>query len=177
MHPGLDLGLLLLRLLLGGLIAAHGAQKLFGWFSGHGPKGTAPIFESWGLRPGTSMVRLAAFCEITGSVLIVLGLFTPLGAAAIADTLLVAASIFWGKGIWATGGGYELPFLYAACAVVLGFTGPGAWSLDHAMGFHPGDNPIWGLAALVAAVAAAGVVVSMRQRALGRPVPSPAPGS
>ncbi len=80
-----------MRLGLATLIFGHGTQKLFGWFGGLGPVGTGVIFEKWGLRPGTRLVRLAVACELTSSMLLALGLLTPFGAAVAMGTLAVAA--------------------------------------------------------------------------------------
>jgi putative oxidoreductase len=152
----MDIGLLLLRLLLGGLLAGHGAQKMFGAFGGFGPAGTAPAFEGWGLRPGQPLVRLAATCELLAALLLVLGLLTSLGAAIALGTMLVAAWVNAAKGLWAAKGGYELPLVYGGIAVVLGFTGPGAWALDQPLGL----DALTGVGGGVAA-AACGVLVGL----------------
>ena len=98
----MDFGLLVLRLVVGPVIAAHGAQKLFGWFGGYGIAGTGGFFESIGFRPG----RLAAFAagasEFIGGLLIALGLFGPLGPAAVLAVMVVAAvSVHWQHGLFA----------------------------------------------------------------------------
>ncbi|MEU6578769.1 DoxX family membrane protein [Streptomyces sp. NPDC046805] len=132
----MDIGLLLLRLLLSGLLFGHGAQKMFGWYGGFGPKGTATVFEPWGFRPGKPLVVLAAFCEMTAAALMALGLLSALGAAMGLGTMAVAASVNVSKGIWAQAGGYELALVYGVLAAALGFTGPGQWSLDHVLGLE-----------------------------------------
>src|SRR6266446_4597794 len=85
-----DLGILFIRVLFGVAIAAHGAQKLFGWFGGYGIKGTGGFFESIGFRPGTTLAALAGLSEFAGGVLLILGLFTPFAAAAVVATMIVA---------------------------------------------------------------------------------------
>ncbi len=131
----MDLGLLLLRLVLAAILYMHATQKTLGWFSGLGLDRMAPIFESLGQRPGRHMVRLAAGCEIVGSLLIAVGIATPLGAAILAGTMMVAggASTLSKGTVWNAAGGGEYPLVLAAFAVVIGFTGPGAWSLDSAL--------------------------------------------
>ena len=164
----MDTGLLLLRLLVGGLILAHGAQKAFGAFGGHGPAGTAPIFESWGLRPGRPLVLLAAAVEILGASLLLLGLLTPLGAAMVLGVLTVAASVTAEKGLWAVKGGFELPLMYAATAGVLAFTGPGDYSLDQALGIDE-SGVATGVGALALGLVTAAVFIGYARRHLARP--------
>ncbi|MFE5852987.1 DoxX family protein [Streptomyces sp. NPDC056500] len=149
----MEIGLLLLRVLLGALLFGHAAQKMFGWFRGHGPQGTGAVFETWGFRPGKPLVLLAAGCELTAAALIVLGLLTPLGAAIALGTMLVAGSVNVSKGLWAQNGGYELPLVYGGLALGLGFTGPGEWSLDHALGWEELSGVGWGAAALALGLA------------------------
>jgi putative oxidoreductase len=162
----MDLGLLLLRLVLAAILYMHAAQKTLGWFSGLGLHRMGPIFESLGQRPGHQMVRLAAVCEVGGSLLIAIGLVTPLGAAILAGTMAVAggASTLSKGTVWNAMGGGEYPFMLAAVAVVLGFTGPGAWSLDSAIGapWVPKTNAgalVIGVIVLVVAALAAGAAL------------------
>jgi putative oxidoreductase len=166
----MDLGLLLLRFALAAILYVHATQKLLGWFSGPGLERQTPVFESLGHRPGRQMVIVAATCEIFGSTLVVLGLLTPLGAAILAGTMIVAgASQSLAKGkLWNAHGGGEYALILAAFAVVLGFVGPGSWSIDGAIG-APWVNPSNGTAAItgvvvlvVAAIAAAPVLVRTR---------------
>lgn len=127
----LGLGLLIARLILGVLMAGHGAQKLFGWFGGYGIAGTAGFFENLGFRPGRLFVITAALAEVASGILIALGVLGPVGPALMLSVMIVAAvSVHWKNGIFATANGIELPLLYAAGAVALGLTGPGPFSLD-----------------------------------------------
>ena len=127
----LGTGLLLARLILGVLMVAHGGQKLFGWLGGYGLAGTAGFFEQLGFRPGRLFVVTASLSEVVSGVLIALGLFGPVGPALLLSVMIVAAiSVHWKNGVFATANGIELPLLYAAGAVALGFTGPGPFSLD-----------------------------------------------
>ncbi len=166
----MDLGLLLLRLVLAAILYMHAAQKTLGWFSGQGLHRMAPVFESLGQRPGHLMVRLAAACEVAGSLLIAVGLATPLGAAILAGTMAVAggASTMSKGTVWNAAGGGEYPLMLAAVALVLGFTGPGAWSLDKALRapWVPKSNAaaaVIGVIVLVVAALAAGAAL-MRTR-------------
>ena len=131
----MDIALLLLRLIVGVLFFAHSTQKLAGWFQGPGVAKQAGFFESLGLRPGAAMVVLAGVTELAGGVLLALGLLTPLGAVMAAGTMLVAALslvIRSGK-FWNVAGGGEYPAVLAAMALVLGFSGAGAYSIDAAL--------------------------------------------
>ncbi|HET6362113.1 MAG TPA: DoxX family membrane protein, partial [Gemmatimonadota bacterium] len=129
--------LLILRLILGLGLAAHGAQKLFGWFGGHGLAGTGGFFEGLGFRPGKAFALLAGLGEMGGGVLLALGLGGPLGPALSVLVMIVAAwSVHRQKGFFAMDGGLELPVLYATGAAAIALAGPGAWSLDAAIGLH-----------------------------------------
>jgi putative oxidoreductase len=160
----MEIGLLLIRLVVGLLLAGHGAQKLFGWFGGHGLNGTGGFMETLGLRPGTFHAAAAGMAEFGGGVLLALGLVTPLAAALVGATMVVAiVTVHWSKGIWSTNGGYELPLTYAAVAIGLAFNGAGRWSLDHAIGWNL-HGLGWGLAATaVALIGAAGIGVEIRR--------------
>jgi len=85
-----DLGILLIRVLFGVAIAAHGAQKVFGWFGGYGLKGTGGFFETLGFRPGVGFAAAAGLSEVGGGVLLTLGLLTPFGAGAVLAAMVVA---------------------------------------------------------------------------------------
>src|SRR5438309_11016586 len=105
-----DGGLLLIRAGVGGTVAAHGLQKLFGWFGGHGLDGTGGFFEQVGHRPGRMMAGAAGLSEAGGGLLLFLGLLTPLGVAMIIGVMTVASiSVHGDNGLWATNSGYELP--------------------------------------------------------------------
>lgn len=149
-----DVGLLALRIVLAVLIAGHALQKSVRWFGGGGRSQTAPVFESWGFRPGTVMVTVAAACELGGALLIVTGLAFPLGCAIVLGTMLVAASPNVKNGLWAQHGGCEVPVVYGAIAACLAITGPGEGSLDHALDLY--EQQWWvPVAAIVLGMAAA----------------------
>jgi putative oxidoreductase len=160
-------GLLIIRLGLGLILFAHGGQKLFGWFGGYGLDGTAGFFDSIGHRPGRRMAMLAGLSEAGGGVLLVLGLFTPLAAAMLIGTMIVASvSVHAQQGLWATNGGYELPLTNAFVATALAFTGAGSWSLDHAFGIPWTRGAGAGIWALALAGATAGITLTRRTKVL-----------
>lgn len=165
----MDLGLFLLRLVVGTTIAAHGAQKVFGWFGGHGPTGTAGWLESLGWRPGRFYSALNGWAEIGAGSMLALGLVTPLAAAGVIGVMVVAiAAVHWKNGFFATAGGYEFNLVLIAAAAALAFTGPGSISLDRAAGLAFGGLD-WGMAALVVGTAAGAVTLAAR-----RPAAAPA---
>lgn len=159
----METGLLVIRVALGGIMAAHGAQKLFGWFGGPGLAGTGGWLEAMGLRPDRMWAALNGLAEFAGGALLVLGLITPLGSAAVAGVMLVAiATVHWRNGFFNSNGGYEFNLLIVAVAIALAFTGPGTISIDDLAGWALA-GPEWGLAALGVSVVAAGSVLAMRR--------------
>jgi len=145
----MDTGLLVLRIVVGLLLMGHGSQKLFGWFDGHGLEGTGGFFHSLGYRPGKVFATIAGASELAGGVLLVLGLFTPLAAAAIIGVMLNAAVAVHAKnGPWITNGGWEYTAILATCAAAIAFIGPGVVSLDNAFGSYE-DGVIAGVTAIV----------------------------
>jgi putative oxidoreductase len=137
-----SLGLLLARLVLGLLMAAHGAQKLFGWFGGHGLAGTGGFFESLGFRPGRTFALAAGLAEFGGGLLLALGLLGPVGPALVLSVMIVAAlTVHRAHGLFAMTNGVEVPLLYGAGALALALTGPGAWSLDALLGLESLSTP------------------------------------
>ncbi|KAF6575368.1 DoxX family protein [Paenibacillus sp. EKM212P] len=124
-------GLLLIRLVVGLLLVGHGAQKLFGWFGGYGPKGTGSWMESIGIKPGVFMAVSAGLMELLGGALFALGLLTPLAALLITVTMLGAIFKVHGQnGIWATANGYEYPLVLIAVVIGIALTGAGSYSID-----------------------------------------------
>src|SRR5258705_9169584 len=86
----MNLGLLVIRLVVGLLLVGHGAQKLFGWFGGHGLDAAGASFEALGLGPGRRMALAAGGSEVAGGILFAVGLVTPLGAALLSAVMLTA---------------------------------------------------------------------------------------
>jgi len=130
-------GLLIGRLVLGLGIAAHGSQKLFGWFGGYGLNGTGGFFEQLGFHPGRTFAAAAGAGELVGGLLVALGLFGPVGPALMLSVVVVAViAVHWKNGFFASANGIELPFLYAAGGVALALVGPGRFSLDALLGLE-----------------------------------------
>ena len=161
-----DAGLLALRILLAALLFGHAMQKSAGWFGGGGRSKTAPVFESWGFRPGHVMVTAAAAAELVGAALIVTGLAFPLGCAIVIGTMIVAASPNAKNGLWAQQGGCEVPVFYGALAAGLSITGPGQASLDHALELY--TYQWWMPVAAIVVGVAASVPPIVRSRQLLR---------
>ena len=148
----MNLGLLVLRVVIGLLFFGHGTQKLFGWFGGHGLAGTGGFFESMGFPSGKRQAFLAGLFEAAGGLLIALGLFVPFAAAALTAVMLVAVvKVHFAKGIWATEGGFEYNAVLAAAVFALAGVGAGKWSLDHVFSFSE-HGAGWALAALGAGI-------------------------
>jgi putative oxidoreductase len=164
----MEFGLLLVRFAVGLTLAAHGAQKLFGWFGGYGLTGTGGWLESVGFRPGRRHALLAGLTEFGGGLLFALGLATPLAAALVASVMLVAAVIAHVKnGFFSTAGGYEYNLVLGVTALGIAFTGPGALSIDALFGYGTGGVAS-GLAAIVIAVV--GATGQLASRRLPEPV-------
>ena len=129
----LNLGLLVIHLIFGMVMVAHGAQKLFGWFGGYGLAGSGGFFESLGFRPGRTFAAAAALSEFVGGWLFALGLLGPVGPALILAVMLVASiSVHWRNGLFAATNGVEVPLLYATAVVGVALIGFGSYSLDAA---------------------------------------------
>jgi putative oxidoreductase len=158
----MEFGLLVLRLAIGLTLAAHGAQKLFGWFGGYGLDGTGQFLEGLGFHPGRRHAFMAGLTEFGGGLLLAFGLLTPIGAALAASVMLVAAvTVHVKQGFFNANGGYEFPLVLGLAALSVAFTGPGAFSIDALLGLSNGGL-FWGVAATI--VAAAGAAVQLAQR-------------
>ncbi len=129
-----DVGLLLLRVVVGVTFSLHGMQKLFGWFGGGGFDGTAEWFASLGFGNGRAATAMAGGSEIAGGLGLALGLLTPLSAAAMIGTMTTAALVNNAEnGFWSASKGWELNGYLIAVAWVVATTGAGAHSLDAAL--------------------------------------------
>jgi putative oxidoreductase len=162
-----DVGLLLMRLGVGAVLMAHGAQKLFGLFGGGGIEGTAADMESMGFEPGRESAIAAGLGESCGGALLALGLATPAAGAAAAGTMAAAAAVNWDNGLFTRKGGYELPLLLCLGAAGLGLTGAGTLSVDDATG-HVLDRPWLAAAAFVGTASVAAGVIGRRSRTVAR---------
>ena len=131
------LGLLVLRLVIGLIVTAHGLQKLFGWWGGPGMKGWVGAMNRMRIRPAAPWAWMSALAEILGGIGLAVGLLTPLPSLAIAASMLVAiALVHWPRGFWATKGGYEFNLAILAGIAAIALTGPGSYSLDTALRIH-----------------------------------------
>jgi putative oxidoreductase len=168
-----DLGLLLLRLGVGGALFAHGSQKLFGWFGGGGIEGTAQFLGSAGFEPPKLNATLAGAGEAGSGVLLALGLGTGPAAAAAAGTMVTAGTVHAPSGFFNQGGGYELPATYALAATALAMTGPGRISVDHATRYALSRPALTWLAYVGVLGAAAYTIWSRRQTLADRGAEEP----
>ncbi|MER5790170.1 DoxX family membrane protein [Streptomyces sp. NPDC001980] len=162
-----DVGLLLLRLGTGGVLAAHGAQKLFGRFGGGGIEGTGRFMESVGYAPGRPSALAAGLAEAGGGTLLALGLATPAAGAAAAGAMAGATALHRPNGFFAAEGGYEYAATLGLATAGLAVAGPGRLSLDHACG-HVFDRGWMVPAALGVTAAVTAVVIGARNRRVRR---------
>ena len=131
----LGIGLLLVRVVIGLIMAAHGAQKLLGWFGGYGLRGTGEFFVQLGFQPGPAFAAAASISEITSGLLVAFGFLGPIGPALMISVMIVAAvTVHWEHGLFAMNNGIELPLLYGIGALGLALTGFGQYSLDNWLG-------------------------------------------
>jgi putative oxidoreductase len=163
-----DLGLLLIRVVLGLIFAAHGAQKLFGWFGGYGLAGTGGFLESLGFRPGKMYATAAGLSEFTGGLLFALGFLGPVGSALMLSVMIVAMITVHRKNpFFVSTNGIEHPLVFATVAVGIALTGPGRYSLDQALGDYRLLTPTVTLIVL-----ALGVIGAFANLATRRPAPA-----
>ena len=131
----LSIGLLVVRVVIGLIMAAHGAQKLLGWFGGYGLRGTGQFFVQLGFQPGPAFAAAASISEIVSGLLVALGFLGPIGPALMISVMIVAAmTVHWEHGLFAANNGIELPLLYGAVAFGLALTGFGEYSVDALLG-------------------------------------------
>lgn len=127
----IDIGLLIIRLVIGVLFIGHGAQKLFGLFGGYGLKGTGGWMESIGMKPGVTMALFAGLAEFIGGIMFAAGILTPLASIMIVGTMIMAiVKVHGPNGLWATANGYEYNLTLIAVAVGIALIGPGQYALD-----------------------------------------------
>ncbi|PKR85153.1 DoxX family protein [Heyndrickxia camelliae] len=126
-----DLGLLLIRIMIGIVFFFYGTQKLFGWFGGYGIKGTGGWFESIGIKPGNAVAVLSGLGELVSGLLFILGVFLPVGAVIILIIMLGAiVKVHGPKGFANGAGGYEYNLVLIVVVIGLALIGPGQYSLD-----------------------------------------------
>ena len=123
-----------IRVGAGAIFAAHGAQKLFGWFGGYGLEGTAGWMASIGLEPGYALAALAGSAEFFGGLLLILGLLVRPAALVLAVTMLVAiVSVHLANGLFMSNNGYEFALALLVISVGLALRGAGSYSADRAL--------------------------------------------
>lgn len=168
----MDLGLLVLRLVVGLTLAAHGAQKLFGWFGGYGLAGTGGFMEQLGFHPGKRAALMAGLSEAVGGLLLALGAATPLAATLIVGVMSVAiATVHLPKGFFNHLGGFEYLMVLSTVAVSVVLAGPGRFSIDAWLGREVA-GVAWALGALI--VGLAGGLLQLVSR---HPAPQEQPGT
>ena len=158
----LNIGLLILRIVLGLIFVGHGSQKLLGFFGGAGLKGTIQWIGSMGLRPSWFWGLVASLSEFGGGLLLALGFLSPIGSLGIIAAMMVAIiQVHLPHGFWNTKGGIEFPLTNIAAALALAFTGPGKYSIDAAIGFSLPEpiTLVLGLALVIA-----GIIISQTTR-------------
>lgn len=171
----IDAALLVLRGVTGGLLAGHGAQKVFGAFEGPGPEGTRVVMEKLRMQPSHLWGHAAGLSELVGGGLTVLGALNPVGPlTAMAPMVMATRLAHWGKPVWASKGGPELPLVNMAAFTAIALAGPGRLSVDGALGIR---LPRWAVA-LTAAGVLGGTAFALATRApeeeQGQPQPEAA---
>jgi putative oxidoreductase len=160
----MDVGLLLLRLIVGGLFVGHGAQKLFGSFGGYGLEGTGGFMRKLGYRPGRTMAGLAGLTEFACGILLIVGFLTPFAAAGIIGVMVNAiVSVHWQRGMWNERGGLEYPLVLSAVGATLAFVGPGDLSIDAAFDLALA-GVAWGLSAILLGLITGSIVAMSRSQ-------------
>ncbi len=156
-----DFGLLVLRLVVGGVYAAHGAQKMFGWWAGPGFAGWTAAMTRMGLRPARFWALVSGLTELAGGLLLAVGAMTPVVASLlVAQSLVIIFRSHWAKGFWNRNGGIEFPLVLLGGAVAVLGIGSGQLSIDNAVGLAATDQ--W--RAVIFVVALAGAAGSMLLR-------------
>jgi putative oxidoreductase len=130
-------GLLVLRVVAGLTLSAHGAQKLLGWFEGSGFAGTVKMQQRMGLRPAWLWACLVVLGELGGGLSLALGFLTPLGAAGMVGAMFMAiVKAHWKNGFFNGKRGLEFPLQLLAAGLTIGLIGPGPFSLDALLGIR-----------------------------------------
>jgi putative oxidoreductase len=171
----MNAGRLIARVTIGGLFVGHGTQKLFGWFGGHGPEGTAQMMEKLELRPGRRHALAAGLSETAGGALLALGALTPLAGALLSGSMFTAIrKVHLKKGIWNSAGGYEYNLTLIASLAALIDGGPGSPSVDHALGIDRTGSG-WALASIAAGALGSQLAIEAGRLEQEQPAQEPAP--
>jgi len=159
-----SIGLLVVRIVVGLIMAAHGASKLWGWFGGYGLRGTGQFFEQLGFHPGAAFAAAASVSEIVSGLLVAVGFLGPIGPALMISVMIVAAiTVHLGQGLLAPKG-LEMPLLYGAAAFGLALTGFGEYSVDGLLGVAGRWSAGFTWIVLMLGVAGAFVNLALRRR-------------
>ncbi|MFC8128356.1 DoxX family protein [Streptomyces sp. NPDC057302] len=159
---GTDIGLLLLRCVVGLTMAVHGSQKLFGWFNGSGLDSTAGFFASEGYSAPKAMATIAGLTETLCGLGLAIGLLTPLAGAGILGIMLNSIATKWGNGFF-NPAGIEYDLVLLTAAVSLALAGPGRYAADRFLPVPRTHRLSHGIAAVaLGAVSAAIVLVALR---------------
>ena len=155
----MDTGILILRLLVGLLVAGHGVQKVSAHLGGKGLQGGTEEFRADGFRGGALTALAAGGGQIGSGLLLAAGFLTPLAATGTIGVMTVALTVKWRHGLWVQNDGYEYPLVLIGTAAALAATGPGAWSVDAALGLTP--YPLWWAALALAAGLGSGLLTRL----------------
>jgi putative oxidoreductase len=148
-----SVGLLILRIIAGLTIVAHGSQKLFGWFGGNGFAGTVAMQQKMGLKPAWLWAAFVILGEFFGGLSVAPGFLTPLGAAGIFGAMFMAIfKSHWKNGFFNSKRGLEFPLQLLTIATVIGLVGPGAFSLDTLFGIPLPETLLFIILAIAAII-------------------------
>jgi putative oxidoreductase len=164
----IDISLFLIQLAVGLTFAAHGAQKVFGWWGGPGLTGWEGAMQHMGFRPARAFALTSAFVELGGGILLAVGLLSPLAAAAlVAQSVVIVGHVHWANGFFNTRSGIEFPMLLGVGAAAIGVAGAGAISVDALLGVSVEWSARYGLvvAGIVAGLVALAIPRFATQRA------------
>ena len=172
----LSLGLLILRVIGGLTLAAHGAQKLFGWFEGPGFTKLSQGFEKQGFKPAWLWACLVILGELGGGLSVALGFLTPLGAAGMFAAMFMAIfKSHWKNGFWNSKRGLEFPLQLLTIGVAIGLIGPGSYSLDALFGIALPDTLLFCVLAIIGLlIDIIGLIISRPAAVTSAEVKSPA---
>lgn len=158
----IDFSLLIVQVGIGLTFAAHGAQKVFGWWGGPGLPGWEGAMAHMGFRPARLFAVTSAFTELGGGLLLAVGLLTPLAAAAlVAQAIVIVGHVHWQNGFFNSRSGFEFPLLLGLGAAAVGVAGGSAVGLDSVVGFTLAPS-------IGVAFVAAGVVAGLGALAVPR---------
>jgi putative oxidoreductase len=168
----MGIGLLIARIAIGLAMAAHGTQKLFGWFGGYGLGPTGEFMVQLGFNRGRVFAAMASIIEITSGLLVALGFLGPVGPALMISVMLVAViKVHWKNGLFASKNGIEIPLLYASAALIFAVVGFGPYSLDRLAGIHDPWVPSYTWTVL--AIGVLGALANVALSHLGKPAKQP----